>query len=656
MIQSISLKKLVPSPRNVRKASDVAADAQLKADIGARGLLQNLVVRKGKRGKFEVEAGGRRLSALQALAQDGAIGKTHEVTCLVIEGEESEVREASLAENFQRLAMNPADEAQAFASIIEAGASPEDVARRFGLTVRFVEGRLRLAALAPCVFEALAEGSITLDMAKAYGAISDIDRQAHVYAELQEAWYQVTPDTIRRMVLDATVRGSDSRAILVGRDAYIEAGGRIERELFDDEATESWIDIALLEDLAHKAMEAAASKVARELGLAWVRPTLGNYVSHDLVEGLGRLPAEPAPLTEEDAARLTELEADYDRAAAILEDEDSDEAEVARAENELVEIDRAMRALGDRPPVIEEELKADAGAFLVLSREGEPTLVPQYYTETAVVLADEDVVEPVSEGSGAKSKGAAFSQRLLDELAMQRRDILAIHLANDPALALDLLVFTLADQDGNDFRATKAVTIAGPTANGPVSGFEAKDAPASAALAEFTGSLDETWRAGSKDATRFEAFRALPDDARSQWLGYVVARTLIASLNTDGERGIPIHEALGSLLEIEMAHWWRPTAANFFDRVSKARTLEAFDAVGGPELVSRYSGSKKTELASAAERIFSGNFIGEADVKERALAWVPGVMRFLAASQAAEPEAELPNDKNPVDEIAEQAA
>lgn len=60
----------------------------------------------------------------------------------------------------------------------------------------------------------------------------------------------------------------------------------------------------------------------------------------------------------------------------------------------------------------------------------------------------------------------------------------------------------------------------------------------------------------------------------------------------------------------------------------KARILEAFDAVGGPELVSRYAGSKKADLASAAERIFSGEFIGEADVKEQALAWVPAVMRF----------------------------
>jgi hypothetical protein len=44
MIKSIPLSKLIPSPRNVRRSTDEQADLQLKADIEARGLLQNLVV------------------------------------------------------------------------------------------------------------------------------------------------------------------------------------------------------------------------------------------------------------------------------------------------------------------------------------------------------------------------------------------------------------------------------------------------------------------------------------------------------------------------------------------------------------------------------------------------------------------------------------
>src|SRR3546814_12144904 len=69
-------------------------------------------------------------------------------------------------------------------------------------------------------------------------------------------------------------------------------------------------DVCSSDLLAHKAMEEAADKTALEYGLAWVRPTLGNYVSHDLIEGLGRLPCEPAPMTEQEAQELGELEAD----------------------------------------------------------------------------------------------------------------------------------------------------------------------------------------------------------------------------------------------------------------------------------------------------------------------------------------------------------
>jgi len=73
MIKTISLDKLVVSPRNVRRSGDPKADAELKADIEAHGLLQNLVVTavKKPRGCFAVEAGERRRRALQALADDG---------------------------------------------------------------------------------------------------------------------------------------------------------------------------------------------------------------------------------------------------------------------------------------------------------------------------------------------------------------------------------------------------------------------------------------------------------------------------------------------------------------------------------------------------------------------------------------------------------
>jgi ParB family chromosome partitioning protein len=624
MIKSIPLNKLGQSPRNVRRHTDGAADAELKASIAALGLLQNLIVRSAARGKFEVEAGERRRRAMQSLVDEGVLPRNHEVTCLVLE-EGGNAVETSLAENFHRLAMNPADEAQAFASLIEAGASVEDVARRFGLTVRFVEGRLRLATLAPLVFEALAAGAITLDMAKAYGATSDQEIQARVFEQVSSAYYAPAPDGIRRMVLSGTVRGSDPRARLVGRDAYIEAGGRIERELFDDADSEAWVDVALLETLAGARMAEHAETIAAEHGLAWVRPTLDSYAGHDLVEGLVRIPAEPAPLSEAEAARLGSLEAAYDEQAAILEDEDSSEDAVAAAEEAIERIDRECAELRDRPPVLPPELRREAGMVLTLSRDGIPVLQPVFYGERQPEApGDDDAIEVVPDGP----RRSALSKRLVDELAMQRRDVLSLHVASDPGLALDLLVFTLADADAHDWRSRFATTIRGPIPSGPLVAFEARDARASAALAELTAGLDESWRGGTDVADRFDRFRDLTDDARAAWLGFVVGRTLEASLNVEGDRRIAFHDHLGRLTGIDMAQWWRPTAANYFDRVSKQVILDALEEVGGAELASRFASSRKADLASSAERVFAGDTIAEADVHERALAWVPDVLGF----------------------------
>jgi len=629
MIKSIALNKLVQSPRNVRRHGDAAADAELKASIAACGLLQNLIVRPAAKGKFEVEAGERRRRAMLALAEDKVFPKDHEVTCLVLEDSAEAAVETSLAENFHRLAMNPADEAQAFAALIDGGATSEDVARRFGLAVRFVEGRLRLAGLAPVVFEALAAGEITLDFAKAFGATSDQEIQARVFEQVSSGYYSPSADSIRRMVLSGTVRGSDPRARLVGRDAYLSAGGKIERELFDDDDSESWVDVALLETLAAASMEETAKALAAEQGLAWVKPTLDSYASHDLVTGLVRLPAEPSPLTEAELARLDELDTSYDEHAAILEDEDSAEEAVTAAEAAIEAIERESQDIRAKPPVLADELKAEAGMILVLSRDGTPVLQPVFYgTRPAEHDEADNGVEIVSEDGSKGTRRAALSKRLVDELAMQRRDVLALHLASDPGLALDVMVFTLADADTIDWRARAATTLRGPVSSGPLIGFEAKDASASAALAELRSGLDETWRVGEDVTTRFDLYRGLSDDARAAWLGHVIARTLEASLNMAGERRSPFQDHLGALVGIDTAAWWRPTAANYFDRVSKQVILDALTAVGGTDLSSRFASVKKGDLAMSAERVFAGTYITEVEVRERALGWVPEVMRF----------------------------
>lgn len=297
-------------------------------------------------------------------------------------------------------------------------------------------------------------------------------------------------------------------------------------------------------------------------------------MSHELTEGLTRLPTELGPLSEEAVARLSELEIEYDAEAAILENGDSSEADVIAAEKRLGEIEQEMRQINDRPVIIADGMKGEAGAFLTLGHDGAPTLVPQYYAQEPEAGSDEDSIELVEGAKDAKPKRVVLSKRLVDELAMQRRDILALHVAGDPALALDLAIFMLADADSHDWQASEASTLRGPVAHGPASGFEAKDAPASAALAEFRGALDESWKSGKTDVERFIAFRSLEGEARNLWLGHVVARTMIASLNVEGERKVPLHDYLGNILDIDMVTWWRPTAANYFDRIARGSPCE----------------------------------------------------------------------------------
>lgn len=187
--------------------------------------------------------------------------------------------------------------------------------------------------------------------------------------------------------------------------------------------------------------------------------------------------------------------------------------------------------------------------------------------------------------------------------------------------------------------------VAMPPSN-PVFDFKTPEAAATIARAEAMEALDRSWAEGKSRAERFDAFRALPDEARAAWLGHAVARTLEASLNLAGQRACAFHDHLGQLLGIDVARWWRPTGTNYFDRVPKAVTLAALADVGGPTLAGRYASAKKAELAQGCERIFSGDFIAEVEVKEAALAWVPDAMRFAQPPAAAAQPEDIPSAEN----------
>lgn len=162
--------------------------------------------------------------------------------------------------------------------------------------------------------------------------------------------------------------------------------------------------------------------------------------------------------------------------------------------------------------------------------------------------------------------------------------------------------------------------------------------PAFEQLAEIRDSLDTGWTEHATTVARFEAFAALDDDAKASWLAYVVAKSLEPSLGISraaGQHGadyIALHDHLADLMQIDAAQHWRPTAANYFDRVGKQMLLRHITDIGGTTMAASYMASKKGDLAQTCEKLFAGETIVAPEIKAAALAWVPDVVRFNPAA------------------------
>lgn len=655
----IAASMLSVSPLNVRKTSDPDADRELRASIVARGLLENLIALPvpRKKGRYEVIAGGRRLSQVHAAIEAGDLPFDFEVAVLVLT-DRAEATETSLAENFHKLNMHPADECMAFRHMIEAeGKQPSDIAKRIGKTERFVLGRLRLANLSDMVFTALKDNQITLDVAMAYAATTDTEQQTRVFGSYPANTH---PNTIRRAVLEAGYSGASDAVRLISRADYEAAGGRVVGDLFTDAAHETWLDRAIVDQLGREKLQAVADEVSATHGYASVRIVETRHAVYAAVRGLDVLQGEiPAP-TAEQIARVAEIEPVINALATRAEEDDG--ANLSEAEKaQLDGLQAEHQTLTNPLQILTPEQKSRAIAF-VFPDGGLVYLHPDVYAEPlpkAPTRPDEaneiastptldsgpaaptsspspttaaETVNPQAPVQSEPEEKSGLTQRLAVELAIQKTELVAVHVANDPHFALDLGVFIMADRAlaEQDFGGAGPDMPSELRASVPQTGAAEfrSGSQAAAAWNQLTDALDRSWHDMATPEARFDAFRSLDDDAKAAWLGWTVARAL-RPVET-GKPGSSFIDHLGSSLDINVAEWWRPTAENYFDRVSKTMTLAAIEEVGGAELRNRYGASKKTDLAASAEKLFRGETIVEAEIRPALLAWVPPAMTFGA--------------------------
>src|ERR1039458_6018460 len=361
---SIPLNKLTAWDGNVRKTAGAdTALAELAASIAAHGLLQSLVVRNGKKGKFAVVAGGRRLQALQQLAESGKISADYAVPCQVV-ADDADATEISLAENAVRENMHPADEFEAFRDLSDKGMPAADVAARFGVTEAVVTKRLKLARVSPAILTAYRDGKLDLEQVMAFAITDDHKAQEKLLKVLRNM--DDDPRSIRRALTDGEIPASHKVVKFVTLKAYEKAGGQVRRDLFaqDDEGV-FILDQELLQTLALAKLEKAADGLRKE-GWKWVEIRLEQ--DHSEWSNCTRMHPEAGPLAPTLAKELAALEQEHDTLEAAWDANDDPDAEYPERLRELS--DRIDEINEDREDVWPPETLAIAGAVVRIGYDG----------------------------------------------------------------------------------------------------------------------------------------------------------------------------------------------------------------------------------------------------------------------------------------------
>ncbi|HEY1261767.1 MAG TPA: ParB/RepB/Spo0J family partition protein [Stellaceae bacterium] len=649
-VRNIPLSQLALSPANVRKTPAAAADdAALEASIRAKGILQNLIVHSTPidgQGVYRVDAGGRRLRILQKLAAEGVIDADHPVPCKVEKPEDAV--ETSLAENTIRAAMHPADEFVAMAELIDAGATVEAVACRFGTSERHVRQRLRLGKLAPELLDAFRTAAIGLEVATAFTLGANHAAQLAVWRQVKDRSY-IQPYSVRHLLTESAIALDSDLGAFVGADAYEAAGGAITRDLFSGDDDGFMDDAALVRRLAIEKLEAKAAELRPQW--AWTKAVLDP--DYRFLAQYHHLDPQPAAVPADLAAEIERIETRLGELEQLGEDEFTDElmAEAARLEERRTQIDEAIDGLA----VFSDEDRAragcvvtigDAGAFCLhqglvdrstnrggeLGRSGDFDGEGDEESEEAFASPGNDDDEQDSRRAPlnteqALRKACGFSQSLVEDLKAHRHQISRAHLAGSFETAFDLALYALAVELFRGFRYhTNPLELRATEANPRSSLNDLSGTPADRLIEAHGDALDLDWLK-LPAAEGFAALAALPIESKQRLFAWCVASCLKPQLAIE-HRADRALEAAGRRLAIPFADCWRPTAANYWGRVKKAHGLAIGREILGNRWARDHADAKKAALAAALETAFdpakSAVCIGLAQAaRDNAAAWMP---------------------------------
>src|SRR5208282_5298870 len=156
----LGLDQIDENPYQTRREFDQESLRELASSIQVQGVLQPVMVRPRKEGRFVLILGERRLRAARMAGQTT-------IPVILKRVSEQQAAEMTLVENLQRQDLNCVEQAEAFANLSkEFKLTQEEIGKRAGVSREQVSNYMRLLALPEGVIGALQKGKLTYSHAR----------------------------------------------------------------------------------------------------------------------------------------------------------------------------------------------------------------------------------------------------------------------------------------------------------------------------------------------------------------------------------------------------------------------------------------------------------------------------------------------------------
>ncbi len=596
---SVPLASLIKSPLNVRTVPySVESVSELAESIKGVGLLQNLVVHTLPGDRYGVAAGGRRLAALNMLAERGILTADWPVRVKVIPQELATA--ASMTENGHRRDMHPAEQIAGFRAMAQEGKTPAQTGDLLGYSPRHVQRMLKLADLAPVILDALAEDRITTEHCQALALENDTARQVQVFEAACQSGWGGKPDVrvIRNLITESEVAvAGNSKFRFVGADAF--SPDELRTDLFSDDEG-GYVDCVALDAALLEKLQAVAEHLREAEGWGWCagrmepvgecREDAGTY---------RKLPEPEAVLTEAEEERLNELMARYD----ALENQ-CEESDLLEAEMKLM---RCMAKVRAWTP----EMRAGSGV-VVSWRYGNVCVQRGVQLRSEDDVADDaDRTEQVQE----KASVEEISLPLLTKMSSERTLAVQAALMQQPDKSLALLAWTLclnvfgSGAYSNPAKIRLECEHYSLTSDAPSGKEGAAFLALMAEKARLAALLPEGW---ARDMT---TFLSLSQEVLLSLLSFCTACSIHGVQTREyGRTSRSPLDSLENAIGFHMRDWWQPTRGNYFGALKKQQIIAALNDAG-------LSGA-----ARDAEKMNKGDAAEHAEFHMKDNRWVPSWM------------------------------